>query len=1140
MGRPTKRTYKQGEDFNPAGMVLTATYSDTSTKIIAYGDYVMFNNTSLPAGSPSILFLYEEGGVTKYCSTVVTVEEANTHKLISLEIVSPPNKTEYTHGDTFDPTGMVVRAYFADETEEIIEGYTLINNDPVLAGQRTVIVSYTSGGSTKIANVDITVTRLAGNVTYSSLEVVKQPDKLVYRAGDDFDPTGMVVRMKFNDGSYRDLDISEISFQNNTNLTEGRKTITINHIENDTLKYTTLAVTVLPADAIMLEELVVQKMPTKTEYMSGENFNTSGMIVIARYNNGSIKEVSSYNIINGTSLTAEQTYVTLSYTELNVTKTVDVSIAVDARPSVNLTSIYVDEYPGRLTYLLGETFDPSGMRIRAQYSNNDTREIKNYIIVDAEQTFDIVGSDARVIRYTEYDITKEVAIQVNVINPEYTLDDPLIAVYYNDGTLEFQRGETILDIGDHTAANATIYRDFEDANYTEVGQVPWHAKRNTIKNVVFRDTMQPINMSFWFTDCTGLNSVSGNGLRTSSLTAMTQTFRGCTGLTSIDLSKWEGVNGNTMSSVMKFNDTFYNCNSMEHFDVEDWDVTSVTTMTNMFYDCSSMTELDLSNWSTPNLTNMSAMFANCSSLVDIDLTSFDVDSVTNLDSLFSGDASLTVVDLFNWTTLPAVNVEYMFYNCLNLETIYASNNFVVSKSDNSFNGSYAYTFTNCNSLVGGYGTAYADTHDATSNYAHIDKRWATGYFTEKDAREVSALLTSIELVTNPDKMAYDMSESFDSTGMRVLARFSNGTSHIVGGYTITTDDPFTSAGNHDVTITYTSDTGISKSLVFQVNVSGAYALFYSDGCLEFQRGDTPDTKGGNRILQGTYTGFEEALYTSVEAVPWHGNRPHIKTVIFKDHVAPRSIAYWFTDCTVLETVTGTGLNLMNVTNMNYAFKGCRSMVELDTSSWDTSKVKTMDYVFADCYMIQNITLDAWDTNILTSASYAFSNCKNLLYAHVDDWRTARLVNINYMLAGCNALGNVNLNSWNVNNILYMNGLFQNCNTLTEIDLSNWKTNPAVEIDVMFDGCASLHKIYASDNFVINKVLNSYNGSFGNTFRGCYNLVGGYGTAYANILDNSSNRAHIDKRWATGYFSEIVDPSVEAVLERIEILTPPDK
>ena len=50
------------------------------------------------------------------------------------------------------------------------------------------------------------------------------------------------------------------------------------------------------------------------------------------------------------------------------------------------------------------------------------------------------------------------------------------------------------------------------------------------------------------------------------------------------------------------------------------DTSNVTNMAYMFRGCSALTSLNLSNWDTSKVTNMKGMFNNCSSLTDVYIT----------------------------------------------------------------------------------------------------------------------------------------------------------------------------------------------------------------------------------------------------------------------------------------------------------------------------------------------------------------------------------------------------------------------------------------------------------------------------------------------------------------------------------------
>lgn len=71
---PTDTSYIEGQHFNPAGMVVTATYSDTSTAVVS--NYTYSPTTSLTTANTTITVSYTENGVTKTATQAITVASA--------------------------------------------------------------------------------------------------------------------------------------------------------------------------------------------------------------------------------------------------------------------------------------------------------------------------------------------------------------------------------------------------------------------------------------------------------------------------------------------------------------------------------------------------------------------------------------------------------------------------------------------------------------------------------------------------------------------------------------------------------------------------------------------------------------------------------------------------------------------------------------------------------------------------------------------------------------------------------------------------------------------------------------------------------------------------------------------------------
>ena len=76
--KPTKTSYKAGEKFDKTGMVITATYSDGTTRIITSYTLKPSTSTKLTTSDKYVTISYTEGGVTKTTTLAITVAKDNT------------------------------------------------------------------------------------------------------------------------------------------------------------------------------------------------------------------------------------------------------------------------------------------------------------------------------------------------------------------------------------------------------------------------------------------------------------------------------------------------------------------------------------------------------------------------------------------------------------------------------------------------------------------------------------------------------------------------------------------------------------------------------------------------------------------------------------------------------------------------------------------------------------------------------------------------------------------------------------------------------------------------------------------------------------------------------------------------------
>ena len=160
------------------------------------------------------------------------------------------------------------------------------------------------------------------------------------------------------------------------------------------------------------------------------------------------------------------------------------------------------------------------------------------------------------------------------------------------------------------------------------------------------------------------------------------------------------------------NKWFIYCNNLTKIEgIENLNTVNVTGMYGMFYGCSGLTSLDLSKFNTQNVTSMSNMFSGCSALTSLDLSKFDTQNVTEMNEMFDGCSGLTSLDLSKFDTQNVTDMPYMFSGCSALTTIYVSDKFVTTKvSDGSE------MFEGCTSLKGAIDFDDNKTDHTYANY----------------------------------------------------------------------------------------------------------------------------------------------------------------------------------------------------------------------------------------------------------------------------------------------------------------------------------------------------------------------------------------------------------------------------------------
>lgn len=222
------------------------------------------------------------------------------------------------------------------------------------------------------------------------------------------------------------------------------------------------------SDTSTVQSLTISGDPSLS-YVAGQAFDTSALCVTANYSDDTTADVTNLAVLqlsgNGDDLAAGDTSVTVTASFGGQTGTKTYAISVTAN---SLSDITIANLPTNLTYAVGESFDSTGMTVKASYSNGNIATLHASAYTWSPVTFS--GSETDVtVSYTEGGVTKRVQVNVTVLAD--TVPD-LTGGAYQLGCVSdmlwFANQVNVLGKSDLNAA-VTANVDFSSAIWTPIG-----------------------------------------------------------------------------------------------------------------------------------------------------------------------------------------------------------------------------------------------------------------------------------------------------------------------------------------------------------------------------------------------------------------------------------------------------------------------------------------------------------------------------------------------------------------------------------------------------------------------------------------------------------------------------------------------
>ena len=411
--------YKKG-----VGEEVEGTTGLTANQILEKTKYVGFDFTNVWYMDPSGDYKYPQ-----------LLKELDT-----VDIKSYPTKTEYLTDDDVDISGGVLTAYYIDGTNENIAVTSdMISVDPLnTPGEYDVKIQYRNYEFSYSVNVK-------QRPDIDKIILQTPPDKTEFVRDTEFDFSGAVARLCYVDGTYEDYDLTTENTSGGDISKSGNYTITFTKLGYSV----SFEVKVIPVVETGIE---ISKLPDKCSYIEGESVSLDGIQVRAVYNNGTYKPIADYNVGDYENSPGSKE-ITITYGEF----TASFQVIFEEKEMV---SIAVKKNPNKLSYVIGQPFDITGMVVEATYNNGTVEEISDYSVGEIVQES---GIQKIAVEYKGKSAYVEISVAEKMVSKLEVTNNPA-KMEYIEGTT-FNRSGMIVE---------ALYNDETRETITEyvVGEMP--------------------------------------------------------------------------------------------------------------------------------------------------------------------------------------------------------------------------------------------------------------------------------------------------------------------------------------------------------------------------------------------------------------------------------------------------------------------------------------------------------------------------------------------------------------------------------------------------------------------------------------------------------------------------------------------
>lgn len=547
------------------------------------------------------------------------VEKAEIEvKAAALEIGSLPVKLNYLKNEKTDYSGLAVNMVYTDGSRKKLaeNEYSITPSAKTLLSEEgSQAVKISADGKTAFFTISV---RNPAETYSSSLEISSLPDKLSYFTNGTLDLKGLVVKMNKTDGTSKVLAESEytvVPAEGSVLSEDGNQVVKIS-ADGKTAFFSVYV------GKTVYTNLRLKSMPAKTYYKDNEMFDTTGMEVVAAFDDGSERTLEAWeyktNLQNGSGLQAGSGQkVAITYCGKEVSFYINVGSTWE-------TYTFVDDY---------ENNDANSVGVKNHTITDICRgntNLKTIVIPDSIETIEryaFKGCTA----LEEVEFPDGIRIEKEAFNGCKGLK-----------SIKF-KGNVLLDSG--------VFKDCENISGELV--FPTAVSFPYGKDDVFA-----------FENCNNITSVIFHSNPTG------DAFKNCNGLESVDFNNnilkagdnivFESCAALKNIKNMKGCAVFKGCTSLVNIKLSD---TVICIPDYAFFGCSNLQNIDIPN-SVTSIGNKA--FANCSKLTTIQIP-YKVEKIwldsfygcENLQEIKLCSENLSTIDISDGSILRESVVEYL-------------------------------------------------------------------------------------------------------------------------------------------------------------------------------------------------------------------------------------------------------------------------------------------------------------------------------------------------------------------------------------------------------------------------------------------------------------------------------------------------